>query len=56
MVKPEIVGRVLTEYLERKVLTQDVLSGLAGLDRTLALWSSRRLRRRRFSEVHSSNI
>lgn len=34
MVKPEIVGRVLTEYRERKGLTQDVLSGLAGLDRT----------------------
>ena len=34
MVKPEIVGRVLSEYRERKGLTQDVLSGLAGLDRT----------------------
>ena len=34
MVKPEIVGRVLAEYRERKGLTQDVLSGLAGLDRT----------------------
>ncbi len=34
MVKPKIVGRVLTEYRERKGLTQDVLSGLAGLDRT----------------------
>lgn len=34
MVKPEIVGRVLTEYRERRGLTQDVLSGLAGLDRT----------------------
>lgn len=34
MVKPEIVGRVLTKYRERKGLTQDVLSGLAGLDRT----------------------
>ena len=34
MVKPEIVGRVLTDYRERKGLTQDVLSGLAGLDRT----------------------
>ena len=34
MVKPEIVGHVLTEYRERKGLTQDVLSGLAGLDRT----------------------
>ena len=31
MVKPEIVGRVLVEYRERKGLTQDVLSGL---DRT----------------------
>lgn len=34
MVKPEIVGRVLTEYRERKGWTQEVLSGLAGLDRT----------------------
>lgn len=34
MVKPELVGRVLTEYRERKGLTQEVLSGLAGLDRT----------------------
>ena len=34
MVKPEIVGRVLAEYRERRGLTQDVLSGLAGLDRT----------------------
>lgn len=34
MVKPEIVGQVLVEYRERKGLTQDVLSGLAGLDRT----------------------
>lgn len=34
MVKPEIVGCVLVEYKERKGLTQDVLSGLAGLDRT----------------------
>ena len=34
MVKPEIVGRILAEYRERKGLTQDVLSGLAGLDRT----------------------
>lgn len=34
MVTPKIVGRVLTEYRERKGLTQDVLSGLAGLDRT----------------------
>ena len=34
MVRPEIVGRVLTEYRERRGLTQDVLSGLAGLDRT----------------------
>ena len=34
MVKPEIVGRILTEYRERKGLTQEVLSGLAGLDRT----------------------
>lgn len=34
MVRPEIVGRVLTEYRERKRLTQEVLSGLAGLDRT----------------------
>lgn len=34
MVRPEIVGRVLVEYRERRGLTQDVLSGLAGLDRT----------------------
>lgn len=34
MIKPEIVGQVLSEYRERKGLTQDVLSGLAGLDRT----------------------
>jgi len=34
MVKPEIVGHVLAEYRKRKGLTQDVLSGLAGLDRT----------------------
>lgn len=34
MVEPEIVGRVLAEYREGKGLTQDVLSGLAGLDRT----------------------
>ncbi|MEY8316539.1 helix-turn-helix transcriptional regulator [Oscillospiraceae bacterium 50-58] len=34
MVKPEIVGRVLTEYREREGLTQEVFSGLAGLDRT----------------------
>ena len=34
MVKPEIVGQVLTEYRVRRNLTQDVLSGLAGLDRT----------------------
>ena len=31
MVKPEITGRVLAEYRERKGFTQDVLSGLAGL-------------------------
>ena len=34
MVESAIVGRVLAEYRERKGLTQDVLSGLAGLDRT----------------------
>lgn len=34
MVEPEIVGRVLAEYREKKGLTQDILSGLAGLDRT----------------------
>lgn len=34
MAKLEIVGHVLTEYRERKGLTQEVLSGLAGLDRT----------------------
>ena len=34
MVESAIVGRVLAEYRERKGLTQDVLSRLAGLDRT----------------------
>lgn len=34
MVTPKIVGQILTEYRERKGLTQEVLSGLAGLDRT----------------------
>lgn len=34
MITPEIVGRVLAEYREKKGLTQDILSGLAGLDRT----------------------
>lgn len=34
MVEPEIVARVLVEYREQKGLTQDILSGLAGLDRT----------------------
>ena len=34
MVESAIVGRVLAEYRERKGLTQDVLSGFAGLDRT----------------------
>ncbi len=34
MVESAIVGRILAEYRERKGLTQDVLSGLAGLDRT----------------------
>lgn len=34
MIKPEIVGRVLVEFREQRGLTQDVLSGLAGLDRT----------------------
>lgn len=34
MVDSKIVGRVLAEYRESKGLTQDVLSGLAGLDRT----------------------
>ena len=34
MVESAIVGRVLAEYRERKGLTLDVLSGLAGLDRT----------------------
>lgn len=34
MVEPEIVGRVLAEYREKRGLTQDILSGLAGLDRT----------------------
>ena len=34
MVTPKIVGQILTEYRERKELTQEVLSDLAGLDRT----------------------
>lgn len=34
MVDPEIVGQILLEYRQKKGLTQDVLSGLAGLDRT----------------------
>jgi len=31
---PQIVGQVLTKLRGQKGLTQDVLSGLAGLDRT----------------------
>lgn len=34
MVESGIVDRILAEYRERKGLTQDVLSGLAGLDRS----------------------
>ena len=34
MVTPKIVGQILTEYRERKELTQEVLSDLAGVDRT----------------------
>ena len=34
MVNTQIVGHVLSRFRERKGLTQDVLSGLAGLDRT----------------------
>ena len=34
MVEPEIVGKVLKEYRERAGMTQEVFSGLAGLDRT----------------------
>ena len=34
MVESGNVGRILAEYRERKGLTQDVLSGLAGLDRS----------------------
>ena len=34
MVESGIFGRILAEYRERKGLTQDVLSGLAGLDRS----------------------
>ena len=34
MVESGLVGRILAEYRERKGLTQDVLSGLAGLDRS----------------------
>ncbi len=34
MVTPEIIAGVLVEYRKRAGLTQEVLSGLAGLDRT----------------------
>ncbi len=34
MVTPEIIAGVLVEYRKRADLTQEVLSGLAGLDRT----------------------
>ncbi len=34
MVEPGLIGAVLTEYRKRSGLTQEVLSGLAGLDRT----------------------
>ena len=34
MIEPEIVGRVLAELRASKELILDVLSGLAGLDRT----------------------
>jgi len=34
MVKPEVIAGVLVEYRKRAGLTQEVLSGLAGLDRT----------------------
>ena len=34
MINTQIVGQVLTQFRERKGLTQDILSGLAGLDRT----------------------
>ncbi len=34
MVTPEIIAGVLVEYRNRAGLTQEVLSGLAGLDRT----------------------
>ncbi len=34
MVKPEVIARVLVEYRTKAGLTQEVLSGLAGLDRT----------------------
>lgn len=34
MVDAELTGRILREYRIRKKLSQEVLSGLAGLDRT----------------------
>lgn len=34
MVTPEIVARVIREQRESKKLSQEVVSGLAGLDRT----------------------
>lgn len=34
LIDPTLVGRAIKECRKRKELTQDVLSGLAGLDRT----------------------
>ena len=34
LIDPKLVGLAIKECRERKELTQDVLSGLAGLDRT----------------------
>lgn len=34
MVESQLIGQILRNYREKQGLTQDVLSGLAGLDRT----------------------
>jgi len=34
VVESQLIGQILRKYREKQGLTQDVLSGLAGLDRT----------------------
>ena len=34
MVEPELVGQVIRQYRRQRRMSQEVLSGLAGLDRT----------------------